>query len=66
MMALADDLGRAERVTRLRLFGRPERTPSVVGAREWWRYAMKATMTLHHSGVVRLTWEKLFDRGRRR
>eukprot|EP00966_Prymnesium_polylepis_P334459 7389841-Prymnesium_polylepis.1 len=64
--ALADDLGRAERVHGLRLFGRPEGPPSAVGGRAWWAYAKKATMMLHTSGIVRLSWPKLMERRRQR
>ena len=66
VIALADDLGRTERVNRLRLFGRPEGPPSRVGVHGWWRYAKNATMVLRNSGIVRFSWAKLWERRQQR
>ena len=59
IIALAEDIGRTERIDALRQFGRPGAPPSTVGARAWWVYARRATMVLHHSARMRFTWAAL-------
>ena len=66
LIKLAEDVGRTERIDRLRRFGRPEALPSVSGARVWWTYAKKATMVLHRSSGVHLSWSSLFERREKR